>query len=155
MNKTELNSIYGVMARKYIDTDLNSIYPNNDFVLSLDDICNKLISKLHANITYYLALLDNQLEFTEKYAVKEEKKNDSCFYHLALETHHCYNEVVKTVFEISNLLIPFDMRYGTSYNHFMREVNKAKDIGHEMFRAIYTIDGYKKFALEVRKSLLD
>ena len=142
------------MAGKYIDTDLNSICPNNGFVVSLDTICEKLISKLHANTSYYLSLLDNQLEFVEKYAVKEERKNDSCFYHLALETHHCYNEVVKTIFEISNLLIPFDVRYGETYNNFMRELNKSKDIGHEMFRAIYTLEGYKKFALKVRADLI-
>lgn len=155
MKKTELNSIYGVMAGKYTDTDINSIYPDNGFMVSIDTICDKLVGKIHAAITYYLSLLDNHAEFAIKYAIKEDRKEDSCFHYTALDTHTCYDEVIRTIFEISNLLIPFDVRYGTAYNHFMVELNKAKEIGHKMFNSIDTIADYKKFAQDVRRGLLE
>lgn len=153
MKKTELNSIYGVMASKYIDTDLNSIYPNNDFVVSLDTICDKLTAKIHATITYYLSILDEQVKFSEKHAAKEDRK-EQLFYHLALDTHNCYDIAISTIFEISNLLIPVCMRYGKAYENFLHELRKYRKIGAKMNRAVYTIDGYKKFASDVRKGLI-
>lgn len=153
MEKTELNSLYGVMANKYIDTDLNSIYPNNGFVVSLDTICDKLTAKIHATITYYLSILDEQVKFSERHAAKEDRK-EQLFYHIALDTHSCYEVAISTIFEISNLLIPVCMRYGKAYENFLHELTKYRNMGGKMFKAIYTIDGYKKFALDVRKGLI-
>lgn len=153
MEKTELNSLYGVMANKYIDTDLNSIYPNNGFVVSLDTICDKLTAKIHATITYYLSVLDEQVKFSERHAAKEDRK-EQLFYHIALDTHSCYEVAISTIFEISNLLIPVCMRYGKAYENFLHELTKYRNMGGKMFKAIYTIDGYKKFALDVRKGLI-
>lgn len=149
MKKTELNSIYGVMASKYIDTDLNSIYPNNDFVVSLDTICDKLTGKLHAEETYRLNLLDNLADVS----INNAEDSDSCFHYMALEAHHCHDEVIRTIFEISNLLIPFCMRYGETYNHFLKELIKAKETSRKMFNSIGTIEDYFKFAKELRKEL--
>lgn len=152
MEKTELNSIYGVMADKYVDTDSASVYPNFT-TITLDTVCDKLTAKIHAVIIFYLSWLDNDVEFANKYATDD--KEDSCFYHMAMDVRNCYDEVVRTIFEISNLLIPFDSRHGESYEHFMKELVKAKEISRKMFVAIDTIDGYKKFALEVRRGLLE
>lgn len=154
MEKTELNSIYGVMASKYIDTDLNSIYPNNEFVVSLDTICDKLTGKIHATITYYLSVLDEQVKFSERHAAKADRK-EQLFYHIALDTHSCYDVAINTIFEISNLLIPVCMRYGKAYENFLHELTKYRKISGIMFKEIYTIEGYKKFALEVRRGLLE
>lgn len=154
VKKQELNSMYGVMAKKYIDTDLNSIYPNNDFVVSLDTICDKLTGKIHTTITYYLSLLDEAVEFSKKYAIQSQNKIDGCFYHIAADVHSNYETALDTIFEVSNLLIPLCMRYGKSYENFMHELTKYKKIGCKMFDAIYTVDGYKKFALDVRKGLI-
>lgn len=141
------------MARKYIDTDLNSIHPNNDFVVSLDTICDKLTGKIHATITYYLSILDEQVKFAEKHSAKEDRK-EQLFYHIALDTHSCYEVAINTIFEISNLLIPVCMRYGKAYENFLHELTKYRKIGAIMNRAVYTIDGYKKFAQDVRKGLI-
>lgn len=149
MNKTELNSIYGVMASKYIDTDLNSIYPNNDFVVSLDTICSKLTAKIHAEQTYRLKLLDNLADFS----INNSEDSDSCFHYMALETHHCHDEVIRTIFEISNLLIPFCNRYGATYNTFLKELIKAKETSRKMFNSIGTVEDYFKFAKELRGGL--
>lgn len=154
MEKTKLNSLYGVMADKYIDTDLNSIYPNDNFVVSLDTICEKLMGKIHATVTYYLSILDEQVKFSERHAAKADRK-EQLFYHIALDTHSCYDVAINTIFEISNLLIPVCMRYGEAYEKFLHELTKYRNIGGTMLKAIYTIDSYKKFALEVRKSLLE
>ena len=139
MEKIELSSIYGVMASKYIDTDT---------------ICDKLTAKIHAVITFYLAWLDNDVEFALKYAIKEDNKEDSCFHHMAGDVRTCYDEVIRNIYEISNLLIPFDLRHGKAYEHFMKELVKAKEISHTLFIAIHTIEDYKKFALDVRKGLI-
>lgn len=147
MEKTELNSIYGVMAAKYIDTDLNGIYPNNEFVVSLDTICDKLTAKIHAEETYRLKLLDNLADFS----INNSEDSDSCFHYMALEAYHCHEEVIRTIFEISNLLIPFCMRYGNSYNTFLKEHIKAKETSRKMFNSIGTIEDYFKFAKELRK----
>lgn len=143
MEKTEINS-----------TIYNYRSPDSTMI-TLGFICDKLTGKIHAAITFYLALLDNQAEFAEKYAIKEDKKEDSCFYHIALETRHCYDDVINTIFEISNLLIPFDMRFGKAYENFMHELTKYKNLSHTMFEAIYTVEGYKKFAQDVRRGLLE
>lgn len=150
MEKQELNSLYGVRANKYIDTDSASVY-SSFTTITLDTVCEKLTAKIHAVITFYLSWLDNDVEFALKYAIKEDNKEDSCFHHMALDVRTCYDEVIRNIYEISNLLIPFDLRCGEAYGHFMKELVKAKEISHKLFVAIDTIEDYKKFALEVRR----